>query len=76
MPSDTPPESPTPEKHDPKALLDSLRWKEDQCVTNHEGERVFLGPCYNSEGRQVGITDCCPEEYPCERHKLLKNKQN
>lgn len=49
-------------------LLESLRWKEDMLVTNPFGERAWLKPLYR-DGVRVGITDCCEEEYPCERHK-------
>lgn len=50
---------------DPRELLDSLRWKADQVITNHAGERVWL--------KQIpgGITDCCSADFPCEHHALL-----
>lgn len=53
------------EQHDPRELLNSLRWKADQLITNHFGERVWL--------KQIdgGITECCPEEAPCAHHARL-----
>lgn len=53
-----------------RATLASLRWEEDQLIRNHEGEWVWLGPCYDSDGKRIGITDCCPADNPCERHKI------
>lgn len=40
-------------------------WRADEVVTNHEGQRVWL--------KQIpqGITDCCPEAEPCERHARI-----
>jgi hypothetical protein len=61
----------TPEQRQVKALLKSLRWSEDMVITNHEGERVWLKPCLNREGGRIGITDCCPEEDPCDHHRTL-----
>lgn len=55
----------------PKDMLDALRWREDTVITNHEGERVWLKPCINSDGKRIGITDCCPADDPCEYHKIL-----
>ncbi len=49
-------------------LLASLRWREDIVITNHEGERVWLRALCDDDGKRLGITDCCPEEYPCSRH--------
>lgn len=53
---------------DAMKLLESLRWREDMVVTNCFGERVWLCPQLNAEGVRIGITDCCPEDEPCERH--------
>lgn len=53
-----------------ETLLKHLRWKEDTVVTNHEGERVWLKPCVEG-GVQIGITDCCLESHPCERHAKM-----
>jgi hypothetical protein len=39
------------------------------CVTNDEGKRVWLGPCFNKKGERIGITDCCLESNPCKRHR-------
>ena len=58
------------EAHDPEALLDSLRWREDIVITNHDGERVWLGPCFLN-GKRIGITDCCLEGDPCDWHRAL-----
>ncbi len=46
-------------------LLVSLRWSADQLITNHLGERWWL--------KQIagGITECCPGDAPCVRHKAL-----
>lgn len=48
-----------------KAILNELRWSADRVVDNHFGERVWLKQI---EG---GITDCCPEDSPCDYHKRL-----
>ena len=61
-------------KWDPAAELKSLRWDIDMVVTNHEGERVWLGPCLDSNGKRIGITDCCPEDGPCEHHAAIVRK--
>lgn len=50
-------------------LLASLRWHEDMVVTNYEGERVWLAPCFDKEGKRHGITDCCLESDPCDYHR-------
>lgn len=57
-----------------KELLDSLRWTEDMVITNYEGERVWLKPCY-IDGKRVGITDCCLESDPCDYHKKLATQK-
>lgn len=49
-------------------LLASLRWECDSQIVNHFGEHVWLGPCLNSEGERIGITDCCFVADPCQRH--------
>ena len=51
----------------PSEELRQLRWKEDMLITNDFGERVWLKPCI-VDGKRVGITDCCPEDNPCEHH--------
>lgn len=48
--------------------LAAARWDVDMLVTNHFGERVWLGPCLDAEGKRIGITECCGEESPCEHH--------
>ncbi len=55
-------------------VLTNLRWKEDMLITNHFGERVWLGPCYNTKGKRIGITDCCFEDNPCSKHKVEDNE--
>ena len=32
------------------AVLDAARWDVDQAITNHFGERVWLGPSFNKAG--------------------------
>lgn len=54
-----------------RKLLNSLRWKEDMVITNHEGERVWLTPCFDKDGKRTGIWDCCPEADPCDYHRAL-----
>jgi hypothetical protein len=54
----------------PEALLDSLRTSEDKPFTNPFGERVWLKPIYNAEGKQSGLTECCLVDEPCPRHAL------
>lgn len=48
-------------------LLESLRWREDIVIANHDGERVWLKPLV-VDGKRIGITDCCFEEAPCAHH--------
>lgn len=50
------------------ALLDSLRWRPGQVVTNHFGDRVFLKAAIEA-GRQIGVTECCFVDDPCPLHK-------
>ena len=54
-----------PEIVKPDALLDALRWKADQIITNHFGERVWL------KQSPHGLTDCCPVDAPCDHHVKL-----
>lgn len=54
--------------------LKDLRWEEDMVITNDEGERVWLKPCY-IDGKRVGITDCCLESDPCDYHKKLASQK-
>jgi hypothetical protein len=53
-----------------KELLAALRWQKDMLVTNPFGERVWLKPCI-VDGVRYGITDCCSEDEPCERHQAM-----
>lgn len=55
---------------DPRELLESLRWKEDQLIVNDFGETVWLKARY-LKGKRIGITDCCFVEDPCDWHKSL-----
>jgi hypothetical protein len=55
----------------PRAVLESLRWDADMIIENPFGERVWLKESY-VDGKRVGITDCCPEEYPCEWHSAFR----
>lgn len=52
-------------------MLEFLRWNADQCVVNYEGERVWLKAVFDEQGKQMGITDCCPAEDPCAYHEAL-----
>lgn len=56
---------------DTEALLESLRWKADMIITNYEGERVWLKELFH-EGKQIGITDCCAADEPCDYHASLQ----
>lgn len=56
-------------------LLESMRWKEDMVITNHEGERVWLKPCLNNAGERIGITDCCLADDPCDWHRTMEGAQ-
>lgn len=58
---------------DARDMLESLRWDVDQIITNYDGERVWLGPASDDNGKRIGITDCCPEERPCTRHEAIAN---
>lgn len=60
-----------PTVEEAKLLLKALRWDVDMVITNYDGERVWLGPCLNSEGKRIGITDCCLERDPCAHHRAL-----
>ena len=51
-----------------KETLAALRWKEDMAVVNDFGEHVWLGPCFDKDGKRIGITDCCRVDAPCQRH--------
>lgn len=55
--------------------LDSLSWTLDDPITNHFGEEVWLGPCFNSEGKRIGITDCCFQDSPCEHHAEVARRR-
>lgn len=63
------------EQRQAKALLKSLRWSEDMVITNHEGERVWLKPCLDREGKRIGVTDCCLEDDPCDWHRTMESAQ-
>ena len=54
-----------------KTMLIALRWREDMAVVNPFGEHVWLCPCYDSEGKRIGITDCCLVSEPCEHHRFV-----
>lgn len=54
-----------------KQLLQCLRWNEDDCVVNCFDEKVWLKPCFDANGKRIGITDCCFADNPCERHKKI-----
>ena len=54
-----------------QAILDASRWDVDQAITNHSGERVWLGPSFNRKGERTGITDCCLVDDPCEHHAAI-----
>lgn len=60
-----------PTTREAELLLKALSWNVDMVITNYDGERVWLGPCLNAEGRRIGITDCCPESAPCEHHRKI-----
>lgn len=55
----------------PIELLESLRWDVDSLIANHAGDRVWLGPCHDDEGRRIGITECCHADAPCDHHAAL-----
>lgn len=56
------------EKNEAKEILASMRWDVDQVITNPFGERVWLKALLDENGKRQGITDCCPEDHPCEWH--------
>jgi hypothetical protein len=64
---------------DPKTsiteLLASLRWDVDQCVTNYDGEQVWMGPALDEQGNRIGITECCLANDPCDHHAALAKQQ-
>ena len=55
-------------------FLDGQVWDVDQVVTNHFGERVWLGPRLDAEGKRVGITNCCLVDEPCAHHTAWKEQ--
>lgn len=54
-----------------KSILNDLRWKEDMVITNYNNERAWLKPCLDDSGKRIGITDCCLESDPCDRHSTM-----
>lgn len=52
------------------ALLAALRRRPDTIICNPFGERVWLKECFSGKKR-IGVTDCCPEDSPCEWHSAL-----
>ncbi len=60
----------------PAALRESLRRKVDTVHTNYDGDRMWLGPSLNAEGKRVGITDCCYVDHECERHRTIIRRAN
>lgn len=59
----------TAHPEDAVEILAALRWKADQLVVNHEGDRVWLKSMPPLPSMTHGyITDCCFVEVPCERH--------
>lgn len=60
----------------PQRDLDSSRWREDTVVVNPFGERVWLRVCYDTLGHRIGITDCCPVDDPCNRHRAASPASN
>jgi hypothetical protein len=61
-------------KEDTISLMEKLRWDADHCVTNYEGERVWLKACLDERGNRIGITDCCLADDPCEHHREIAKK--
>ncbi len=61
---------------DPLSVLNSLRWSVDQKVFNCFDEHVWLGPCFDRDGKRIGITDCCFVEDPCERHRAMQDDED
>ena len=61
---------------DPRELLKSLQWKEDQKIVNYFGETVWLKRHYTDD-KCDGITECCFAEEdagydePCDWHKSI-----
>lgn len=63
-----------PDKKEAELLLSALRWKENMVVTNDFDERVWLRPLLDKERKRIGITDCCFESDPCERHLRMSKE--
>lgn len=57
-------------------MLASLRWDVDQVITNYDGERVWLKPCLDRTGKRIGITECCPEQWPCDHHAAIADRRS
>ncbi len=56
------------------AVLDRARWREDMAITNYDGDRVWLGPCFDNDGKRIGITDCCLVDAPCAHHAEIAGR--
>lgn len=53
-------------------ILDELRWKPDQVVVSPtNGEFMYLKTLFDSNGKLLGLTDCCFYDDPCAKHKAL-----
>jgi hypothetical protein len=58
-------------REDADATLSLLRWAADRCVINPFGEHVWLKQVTATESIPAHITDCCPVDEPCERHRRM-----
>lgn len=56
--------------------LSSLRWSVDNLVFLYEYDDYYwLKPCYDENGKRLGITSCCQFNYECNRHLEIRNNK-
>jgi hypothetical protein len=43
----------------------------DTVITNYDGTRVWLKDVFDTQGRRIGVGECCLEAAPCAWHAAL-----
>ena len=51
-------------------LLGNVALRADT-VISHEGKQIWLKDSFTSEGKRIGVSECCLESDPCEWHEAL-----
>ena len=54
-----------------KVLLGNVPLTVDTVITNLDGARVWLKNAFDSKGRRIGVSACCPEAAPCAWHAAV-----